>query len=683
MTWRTSYVALIYAGLAVVMTWPLARHLTTTLASDFGDPALNCWVLMWTAGQTLAALRGDVAALGQYWNANIFYPEPLTLAYSEHLTPQMLLVLPVFAATDNIFLSYNLLFLSTFALSGLAMYLFVRDLTARPLAAFVAGLAFAYAPYRLGQFPHLQVLSSFWMPLALLGFRRYFANRSLPALAGGVTALVAQNLSCGYYLMFFSPFAAAYCAYELVRRRLFGDRRVWISLTCAAAAVVLLTWPFVRPYLQLREGGQVGVRSPGDIAMFSADTQAFGTLAPSSRVRVWRETFSGYPKPEGGGFVGLTIATLAGIGMVFGIARRMRAVPWSSLPAWRLALVCASGLLLAASLYVVAALFVEGHFTIHLAGTSTVFRNSTRPLVVALVSLVVFVAATHSKAQRLLSSPLGGSDFHQMRRGPTPGGEAEGSPSRAGHFDVGFFACALIAAALLALGPRIEAGGQPLGPGPYAWLFELVPGFDGFRVPARFLMLVALFLAVLAGLGAAALLARWRAAAAALVLAASVGILAEAWMAPMALSAPIVPHDPLVTPRRLAVGKRLSPLYSMIQRLPDPVVLVEFPFGEPAYEIQAMVYAGHHRRPILNGYSGFFPASYRERAAAFRGLPSNFDQADLDRAAQVLKASGATYALVHEGALQADLGKEISDWLASHGARLAASDGTDKLFQLR
>lgn len=657
MTWRTSYVATIYTGLAVVMTWPLARHLTTTLASDFGDPALNCWVLMWTAGQTLAALRGDVAALGQYWNANIFYPEPLTLAYSEHLTPQMLQVLPVFAATGNIFLSYNLLFLSTFALSGLAMYLFVRDLTARPLAAFVAGLAFAYAPYRLGQFSHLQVLSSFWMPLALLGFRRYFADRRLTALAGGAAALVAQNLSCGYYLMFFPPFAAAYCAYEMARRRLFGDRRVWIALGCAAATVVLLTWPFVRPYVQLREGGHVGVRSPGDIATFSADTHAFGTLAPSSRIRVWRETFSGYPKPEGEGFAGLTIATLAGIGIVFGIVRRLRALPWSSLPAWRLALTCASGLLLAASVYVVAALFVEGHFTIHVAGTSTIFRNSTRPLVLALASVVVFVAATHGKAQ-----------------GPGPKAHVE---------TTGFFACALIAAGLLALGPRIEAGGQPLGPGPYAWLFELVPGFDGFRVPARFLMLVALFLAVLAGLGAAALLARWRAAAAALVLAASVGILAEAWMAPMALSAPIVPHDPLVTPRRLAVGKRLSPLYSMIQRLPDPVVLVEFPFGEPAYEIQAMVYAGHHRRPILNGYSGFFPASYRERAAAFRGLPSNFDQADLDRAAQVLKASGATYALVHEGALQADLGKEISDWLVSHGARLAASDGSDKLFQLR
>ena len=42
------------------------------------------------------------------------------------------------------------------------------------LAAFVAGLLFAFAPYRLPQSSHVQVLSSQWMPFALYGIRRYF-----------------------------------------------------------------------------------------------------------------------------------------------------------------------------------------------------------------------------------------------------------------------------------------------------------------------------------------------------------------------------------------------------------------------------------------------------------------------------------------------------------------------------
>ena len=166
----------LYTAIAVVMTWPLMRHPSTTIASDLGDSLFVCWVLMWTSGQVLAALRGNVAALADYWNGNIFYPAPHTIAYSEHFTPQMLQMLPVYAAGGNILLCYNLLFLSTFVVAALGMYLFVRDITGRPLAAFLAGLAFAYAPYRLGQFPHLQVMSIGWMPLALLGLRRFFST---------------------------------------------------------------------------------------------------------------------------------------------------------------------------------------------------------------------------------------------------------------------------------------------------------------------------------------------------------------------------------------------------------------------------------------------------------------------------------------------------------------------------
>ena len=104
---------------AVIMTWPLAAVIDREIAWDMGDPLFNSWVLMWTGGQVLAFLCGDFSALNRYWHGNIFYPERLTVAYSEHMAPQMLQALPVLAATDNVVLTYNLLFLSTFVLSGL------------------------------------------------------------------------------------------------------------------------------------------------------------------------------------------------------------------------------------------------------------------------------------------------------------------------------------------------------------------------------------------------------------------------------------------------------------------------------------------------------------------------------------------------------------------------------------
>jgi hypothetical protein len=640
---------LVYIAIAVAMTWPLARVAGTRLAADTGDPAFNCWVLAWTSGQMLAALRGESGALANFWHGNIFHPEPLTLAYSEHLVAEALQILPVYAATGNILLSYNLLFILTFALSGFTAYLLVRDLTGERWAAFLGGLAFAYAPYRLGQFSHLQVLMSYWMPLVLFGLRRYFVTRRLRPLAGGSAALVMQNLSCGYFLIFFPPFVAAYALYEMVQRRLLRDWRIWTHLGVAAAAILLATWPFVRPYLQVRDQTGVGVRSREEIAMFSADTHAFATIAPSSRTLA--ETFSGFPKPEGEGFVGLTILAFAVVGAGCGTVRIVRRTPWRAMAEWLVVLTAGSGIIFLGSAIVVLWFFVHGQLTLPVAGEWVIYRNATRPLVVALVTFLLFVTLS----------------TWARRESPQPSSRA-----------FGFFAVAAAAAAFLAFGPRIEVMGRPMATGLYGLLFDYVPGFDGLRVPARYLMLVTLFVAVLAGLGAATLLSiRRRAGAMALVAAGAAGILYEARVAPMSTNQPVIPDARYYAPAAPAVGRRINPIYRVVGQLPASSVLIEFPFGEPAYEIIAVFHAGEHRRRLVNGYSGFFPRSYTDRVGPLRDVT-----ADPRRAADVLRATGATHALVHEGAFMDGAGRDVSAWLESLGAREVTSHGTDRLFVL-
>ncbi len=96
-----------YALLTLVLTWPVARGLASDLPADFGDPLLNSWILAWDADHLLRALSGHVQALGEYWQANIYYPHPLALAYSEHLTAQAVMILPVYAISRNPILSYQ------------------------------------------------------------------------------------------------------------------------------------------------------------------------------------------------------------------------------------------------------------------------------------------------------------------------------------------------------------------------------------------------------------------------------------------------------------------------------------------------------------------------------------------------------------------------------------------------
>jgi hypothetical protein len=652
--WR---VGAVYALIALVMTWPVALTMGSRLASDVGDPAFVCWILAWDAGQIMAALGGDLSALANYWNGNIFYPAPLTLAYSEHFTAQALQIVPVYALTGNIILCYNLLFISTFALSGLAAFLLVRDLTGRRLAAFLAGLAYAYAPYRMGQFSHLQVLSSYWMPLALYGLHHYFARITMGSrgrallwpLAGAAAALVMQNLSCAYYMMFFAPFVIGYCAYELVQRRLFTDVRVWTQLACAAAFVAVCTWPFITPYMRVRSLDGVGVRSVAEVVGFSADVQAFATAA--SGTHLFGETIRSFFKAEGEGFPGFTMTAFALLAIAAGMRRAIAHLPWRRMQDW-----AAVTLWLAAIVAVLAGIalgvfFVKGHVQLPLNGVTILYSaiNPTLLLfsVAALVWLIVGVLVR----------------WREPRPSPTA---------------FGFFAVAVVSAALLALGPKIQSFGRTLGTGPYQWFFMYVPGWEGMRVPARFLMLVMLFLSVLAGLGAAEILrTRFRRTAAAFVLLAGLCVLAEGWVAPVPTNLPVRPNEGLAWPPEIEAGRRISPIYRVIRDLPARVVLAEFPFGDPAYEVRAVYYAGFHRRPIVNGFSGFFPPDYGRRAAYLADVLTRPAEA-----AEWLRESQATHALVHEGAYLDHRGPEVSAWLESLGARQVTRSGEDVLYVL-
>jgi hypothetical protein len=240
---------------------------------------------------------------------------------------------------------------------------------------------------------------------------------------------------------------------------------------------------------------------------------------------------------------------------------------------------------------------------------------------------------------------------------------------------VPFSLLAAIAAFALSLGPTITTGGRPLGAGPYAWLYDTIPGFDGLRVPARFGMLVALFLAILAGIGARALERRPHGDR--LVLLAALLFLCEATPIPLARNVPFKDPTYRKLPDHLLAGAEAPAIYREVARLPTEAVLAEFPFGSPPWELRYMFYSTSHWRRLVNGFSGGGPRSYTERAAV---LARPF--ADGERAWRALAASGATHAIVHVWAWRHGKGAKVTEWLEARGAsRLAAVDD-DVLFAL-
>ncbi len=154
-------------------------HLPSRIAPDLGDPVRTAWQVAWVGH----AMLNDPLHL---FNANAFYPHPLSLAFSDSLLgygPAAFFGSGTVAALVR----YNLLFLFAWSLCFVGAYLLARELGLGRLGGAAAGLAFAYAPYRVTEAGHLHVISSGGLPLALFlllrGYRRSLARARARRLA--------------------------------------------------------------------------------------------------------------------------------------------------------------------------------------------------------------------------------------------------------------------------------------------------------------------------------------------------------------------------------------------------------------------------------------------------------------------------------------------------------------------
>jgi hypothetical protein len=635
----------IYLVLTLVMTWPLARSIGRELPADLADPLLNAWIIAWDADHLLQAATGHLTALAEYWNANIYYPQPLALAYSEHLTAQALMILPVHALARNPILDYNLAFLATFFLSALGMFLFIRAATGSLGAAFVAGLAFGFAPYRFSTFPHIQVLSSMWMPFALLGFHRFLESRRTAPLVGAAAAWLAQNLSCGYYLLFFSPALALYLGLEIVRRRLWSDRRVWLGLVAAALVVAAGTAPFLFPYWRLRNLG-FSPRSIAETIRYSADVLAYATA--DINMWLWGHRIRAYPRPEGSLFPGFVVVFLA----LAAIVSRWRSEPAPERTRPHSWLVRTLVVMLALSSATTLAILIGWPLRARLGSIEIRLTSLDRGLVIVAV-LIVALAASSVRIRRSIGRWLA-------------------SP-------VSSLVIVTVFAFTLSLGPQIVAHGRLVEEtNLYALFYNDVPGFDGLRVPARAGMVVVCGLTALAGFGVAGLRRQsFGVVAVALI---AVALIAEGWAAPIGLNENSTDYKQpglVALPATLPTEAELPPIYRTVAQLPPTSAIIELPFGEVAFETRYMYYSTFHWRRLVNGYSGGAPAEYGLRVERIKDL-----LVEPEQAWNAVREARPTHILVHEASYAGTAGARISAWAAAHGAKEVAVSGGDHLFAI-
>lgn len=244
---RLLVLLVLYVGIVVWLTWPLAGALTEKLPCT--DPACrfdtlySAWVMAWQSH----ALVTQPAHVG---DANIYWPARDALYYGPAGFGAVPYFAPTYLATDSAAAATNVMVLLCVALSALSLHWVVERWTGLASAGLVAGCTLLVQRWYLWGFvaatPHLAPLQYF--PLII-----YLAARPLERLSRAVllaVLIVAQCLTDPVYV------AAAVVAPVslLVAWRLWhvATRRAgWLLAGALGASLVALV-PFLLGYLRVR-----------------------------------------------------------------------------------------------------------------------------------------------------------------------------------------------------------------------------------------------------------------------------------------------------------------------------------------------------------------------------------------------------------------------------------------------
>jgi hypothetical protein len=293
---------------AIAVTWPLVTKLGHT-GHDAFDPRFQAWTIDW--------VQHKLGSPGSLFDANIFAPEPHTLAYSDSLLGIAIPMLPFRWLGVSPIGQLNIALLLSFATSFASGYLFGRVVTRSIIVGAITGVAFAFGPFGsvssgvIHAAAHAGVgvaaAAAWWLA------DRARAQRPLLAPSALLAAALVWQASVSFYPGAYAFGAAAVIL--VVRWRSLG-RRGWLWAGGALAVAGAATIALAVPYFQVRNDQPGFKRTLADLPPLAAD---FGATDP--RLSIWGSilgTGSGWPIYGEPAFPGLVLLLLTPIGAVAG-----------------------------------------------------------------------------------------------------------------------------------------------------------------------------------------------------------------------------------------------------------------------------------------------------------------------------------------------------------------------------
>ncbi|HEX7486685.1 MAG TPA: hypothetical protein VF332_11065 [Vicinamibacterales bacterium] len=578
-TWR---VVLLYVALTLLFTYPVWVHPATRVMWASDDTNLFAWTLSW---DTYAFTHHPLSI----FDANIYYPERYTLAYSENLIGSAVIAAPVLWLTANPILAINVVALLSCVLCGVGTYVLARRVGISPSGAILAGMVFAFAPPRLLRFGQLHLTTVQWLPFGLACLHAYLDEGRKSDLRLAIAFLSLQVVTSGHGAVFLTLSMALLLTYRfalgepLALTRRLRDVGLAGLLLLLPAVLVMIPYQVVQHEMGLKRTLEDWATSAESFLSSPAHAQQYLlSWLPGLRIR---ENAQAHLFP---GFLPILLALAAcvpGRGMRGGRARTApRSRDW-----WHRAAVVLETLVLASAASTVYVALAGPVKLILWHVRVLAIRDAVRPGLV----LAACVMGRLALASRVPLAPAA-----RWRRGWRTAADAVGRAAAG--------ACSWPAAlrgnvtlfyALLTVLSLLLAAPPPLGLWPNVyWL----PGLNFIRVPSRITILALLGLAVLAGIGFDRLTA-WLSPRRRVASAVGVAVLLAAELAAMPLS-----------PSEYAV--EIPPIDRWLATRPVPFAIAEVPLADPdntpAFERRQSTFMLHsmaHWQKTIHAFSGFRP----------------------------------------------------------------------------
>jgi hypothetical protein len=593
----------LYAALTVVMAWPLSAHPGSTVLPLGADTNL----FLWTIGWDLHALAHHPLSI---FDANIFYPLPNTLAYSENAIGSAIVAAPVLLLSGNPVLALNTVLLLACVLCGVGTFVLARRLDMSLGGSLVAGLIFAFTPPRFLRTGQLHLATIQWLPFCLASLHMFLKTGRVRH-AWWVAAFVGiELLTSGHGTVFILLSALGLITWYAA----FGEAPLTVKMLEEAALpcllVAALAGAVFLPYHEAQL--EVGLkRSLGDSYTFSPNAASF----IASPTHVHQAILARFTDMDAMGVANAVLfpgylPLLLGLVGAWSAAVDPKAPPEKRM--WRRAAASVSLLTIPALLIAIVASMDDG-FRLRL-GAEVV--ASVRQPWRAWTGVAVLVAVRLALCRVVPIAAFGGAraSLDALRRFRT-------SMRRRG--PLLFYVALTVISLWLALGP---------GFGLYRLVYDW-PGFSFIRVPSRFTLVTVLGVAVLAAAGfdrvrkplSPRLRPLW-------AVAVSTVVVAEFFAAPL-----VVAEQAFSLP---AADRWLA-------SQPAPFAVAEFPL-DPENDIRAnlrqsefMVHSMAHWQKTIHGYSGITP---RLHQTLYKELVQFPDVRTLDS----LESLGTTFVVFHK-----------------------------------